>query len=122
MMKNGTAYKGLLIVLGITLTGGIALAGGNTIAASAKKQTLAFQATRTLLSGLEGEDVCTTIINRSDKTGLIQLTLTDDGAASSISVIPKSKSSALCVIDTEAIEVECLGPKKCAFTWSVDKF
>ena len=121
-MKKRATYKGLLIVLGITLTGGIALADGNTIAASAKKQTLAFQASRTLLSGLNGEDVCTTIINRSDKTGLIQLTLTDDNAAASISVIPKRKSQALCVINTESVEVECLGPKKCAFIWSVDKF
>ena len=113
---------GLLIVIGIALLAGSAWADGNTLAASAKKQTLSFEGTRTLLSGLGGTDVCTTIINRSDKTGLIELTLNDDGAGVTTSQIARAKSSALCGMDTESVAVECLGPKKCAFTWSVDKF
>ena len=121
-MKISETFKGQMIVLGIALVSGIASADGNTIAASAKKQTLAFQATRTLLSGLNGEDVCATIVNRSDKTGVILLNMTDDGASTTSAVIAKAKSAALCVINTETVEVECIGPKKCAFTWSVDRF
>lgn len=124
-MRKGKKMRnraGLLIVTGIALLAGSAWADGNTLAASAKTQTLSFEGTRTLLSGLAGTDVCTTIINRSDKTGLIELTLTDDEAGTSTSQIAKAKSSALCGMDTEAVAVECLGPKKCAFTWSVDKF
>jgi hypothetical protein len=71
---------------------------------------------------LEGTDVCTTIINRSAKTAVIELTVTDDVAGTTTSQIAKSKSSALCGIDTEAVSVECLGPKKCSFTWSIDRF
>ena len=102
-------------------------ADGNTIAASGKTQTLGFQATRTLASGLsngsdEGTAVCATLINRSDTPGLIQLTLTDVFAGTATSQIAKRKSSALCGEDTESVSVTCLGPSKCAFGWSVDSF
>lgn len=110
----------------LTMTG-IALAGGNTIAASAKTSTLSASDSRTLTSGLSdgvdtGTDVCATIINRSDKTGLIRLTLTDVLAGTTTSQIAKAKSSGLCGEDMESVSVTCLGPSKCAFTWSIDKF
>ena len=121
-MGHRAAYKGLLIVLGITLMSGVVWADGNTIAGSGRTQNLGFEDTRTLVSGLAGENVCATIINRSDKTGLIEITLTDDLAGTTTSQIAKSKSSALCGMDTESVAVECLGPQRCAFTWSIDKF
>jgi hypothetical protein len=121
-MMNRNSYTGLFIALAIMLTGGMAWANGNTIAGSPKTQTLHFETVVTLLSGLEGQDVCTTIVNRSEKTGLIQLTVTDGDAGTKISEIPRSKSSALCGLDTDTVAIECLGPRTCAFTWSVDKF
>lgn len=94
-----------------------------TIAGSEKTQTLAVEGTRTLLSGLEGEPVCATIINRSEKTASIQLTLTDDaGPSDTTKLIAKGESAALCGVDTASVAVECLGPSKCAFTWSVDRY
>jgi hypothetical protein len=117
-----------LLVTGALLTmTGVAVAGGNTIAASAKTSTLSASASRTLASGLsdgvdKGTDVCATIINRSDKTGLIGLTLTDVLAGTTTSQIAKAKSSGLCGEDMESVAVTCLGPSKCAFTWSIDKF
>lgn len=85
-------------------------------------QTLSFEGTQTLLSGLAVTDVCATIINRSDRTGLIRLTLTDVLAGTTTSQIAKAKSSGLCGEDMESVSVTCLGPSKCAFTWSIDKF
>ncbi|MBW2724574.1 MAG: hypothetical protein JRE71_09320, partial [Deltaproteobacteria bacterium] len=79
-MKIRASYKGLMIVLGMALMGGFASADGRTIAGAEKTQTLAFEGTRTLLSGLNGERVCATIVNRSEKTALIQLGLIDDGS------------------------------------------
>ena len=121
-MKNRATYKGLLIVLAITLMGGVVWADGRTIAGSEKSQSVSFESSRTLLSGLEGEPVCATIVNRSDKNALIQLTLTDDGMSNTNELIAKGKSAALCGVDTASVSVDCLGPKKCTFTWSVDKF
>lgn len=121
-MKKKMNYVGPLAFLAIALAAGFASADGNTIAASAKTQTLAFTTTQTLISGLDATDVCTTIINRSDKTAVIELTVTDDVGGTTTSQIAKSKSSALCGIDTEAVSVECLGPKRCSFTWSIDRF
>jgi hypothetical protein len=121
-MKIRNSYKGLLIVVGITLMSGSVMADGNTIAASSKKQALSFESSGTLLSGLNGEDVCATIVNRSNKTGLIELMLTDDGAGVTSSQIGKNESSALCGMDTDSVTVTCLGPGRCVFTWSVDKF
>jgi hypothetical protein len=74
------------------------------------------------LSGLEGESVCATIVNRSEKSALIQLTLTDDGMSNTNELIAKGVSAALCGVDTASVSVDCLGPKKCTFTWSVDTF
>ncbi len=119
-MFHRTSTVALLVALGLTIAGGTVWA--NTIAESAKSQTLAFESTLTLLAGLEEEDVCVTIVNRSDKTGLIEVTLTDSGMGTSTSQIAKSKSSALCGVDTDSISLECLGPKKCAFTWNVSRF
>ncbi|MBW2291929.1 MAG: hypothetical protein JRG94_06415 [Deltaproteobacteria bacterium] len=122
-MSNRATYKGLMIVLVMTLMGGVVWADGRSIAGSEKTQTLAFEGTRTLLSGLEGEQVCATIINRSEKTASIQLTLIDDGiGGSTMKSFAKGESAALCGRDTESVSVECLGPKTCAFTWSVDTF
>jgi hypothetical protein len=126
-MTIQSILKTLLVTAALMAMSGTALANGNTIAASGKSATLGVGMTRTLASGLGvandfGTDVCTTIINRSDKTGLILLTLTDEVAASNSTTIPKAKSLGLCRKDTLMVEVECLGPKKCAFTWSVDKF
>ena len=121
-MSHRNLLKGMLIVLATSLLGGLVWADGNTLAASAKTQTLSFENTRTLVAGLDGTDVCATIVNRSESTGLIEITLTDDVAATTTSQIKKSKSSALCGMDTDSVSVECLGPKKCAFTWSVDEF
>jgi hypothetical protein len=121
-MMNRSLYTGLFIALAIMLTGGMAWAGGNTIAGSLKTQTLGFETRVKLLSGLDGQDVCTTIINRSERTGLILLTVTDDEDVIKSLEIAKSKSSALCGLNTEAVAIECLGPRTCAFTWEVDKF
>ncbi|MCP5043066.1 MAG: hypothetical protein GY944_18735 [bacterium] len=121
-MKNRASYIGLMVGLGAMLAGGTVAADGNQIAASQKSQTLASPDSLTLLSGLSGEKVCTTIVNVSEKTAVIQLTLTDDSMGSVTSTIAKGKSSALCEMDAEMVEVECLGPRKCAFTWSVDRF
>ena len=126
-MTIQSIFRTLLVTGALLAISGPALADGNTIAASGKSSTLGVGMTRTLASGLGvpgdfGTDVCTTIVNRSDKTGLIQLTLTDDNAASASTTIPKAKSLGLCRQDTLMVEIECLGPKKCAFTWSVDQF
>ena len=124
-MYRQSILRTLLATGGLLAMAGVAMAGGNTIAASGKTQTLAFEDSRTLASGLSdgneaGTDVCATIINQSDKNGRIELTLTDVSAGTTTSQIAKAKSSALCGQDTESVGVTCLGPNKCAFTWSVD--
>ncbi len=65
--------KSLLVSTAILTMAGVASAGGNTIAASAKSQNLATNSSITLASGLSvfndfGTDVCATIMNRSEKT------------------------------------------------------
>ena len=75
---------------------GVAMAGGNTIAASEKSSTLASGDTRTLASGLsipmdKGVDACATIVNRSEKTAVILLTLTDFEATTSSASITKGR-------------------------------
>ncbi len=121
-MNNRTKRAGLLVAFALVLASGTTWADGRTVAASGKTQTLAFEGVVTLISGLEGTDVCATIINRSEKIGLIEITVTDDAAGTTTAQIERSKSAALCGLDTEAVSLECLGPKKCAFTWSVDRF
>lgn len=127
-MFKRTRTKTLLIAVALVAVSGIAIAGGNTIASSAKSQTLVVGDTRTIASGLSdpgnesGERICATIVNRSENTAVIQLTLTDVFGGTDTMDISKAKSSALCRDDSEAVSVMCLGPKKCAFTWSVDKF
>ncbi|MBW2291928.1 MAG: hypothetical protein JRG94_06410 [Deltaproteobacteria bacterium] len=121
-------FKTLLVTGALMGMSGVAMAGGNTIAASAKKSTVVPGESRTLASGLgeaddKGPDLCATILNSSDKTADILLTLTDVFVAStpSTATIAKGTSLGLCLKDVESVEVECLGPKKCAFTWSIDK-
>lgn len=126
-MFHQSMIKHLLVTAVSIVIAGAAAAGGNTIAMSAKTSTLLALDVRVLASGLgivddAGTDVCTTIVNRSEKTAVIELTLTDVFAVSTTSEIPKSKSSALCLEDNNSVSVTCLGPKKCAFTWSIDKF
>ena len=87
-----------------------------------KSQKLKFQATRVLVDGLSGTDVCATIVNRSESSGLIEITLTDDSLGTTTSRIAKGKSSALCGMKTDKVSVECLGLAKCTYTWSVDRF
>ena len=119
-MTNRASYKGLLIVLGITLMSGIAWA--DTMAASHGRmaQKLASTSTQTLVSGLNGEDACATIHNRH--LSVIELTLTDDQAGTSTVQIPAFSSQALCLSDTESVAVECIGTSTCQFLWSVDSF
>ena len=114
--------KGWAVVIAITLVSGVAWATGNTIAASAKTQKVSFGSTDMLASGLDATDVCVTITNRSEKAGLIQVTLTDEEQSTSMMQVPKEKALALCGDNTETVEVECLGPKSCYYRWSVDKF
>ena len=126
-MRKNKAFQTTLLVGSLLIATGIAVAGGNTIAGSERSQTLAFEGVRTLASGLSdldenGTDVCTTIVNRSENEAVIRLTLTDVFDATVTMDINKSKSSALCEDETEAVSVECMGPKKCAFTWSIDRF
>ncbi|MBW2294834.1 MAG: hypothetical protein JRG89_23160 [Deltaproteobacteria bacterium] len=126
-MTTQSILKTLLVTGALMGMSGVAMAGGNTIAASAKKSTVVFGASRILASGLaeigdKGPDVCATIVNSSDKTALILLTLTDAFAATSNTTIAKGTSLGLCLEDAESVEVECLGPKKCSFTWSIDRF
>jgi hypothetical protein len=126
-MTIQSILKTLLVTGALLMMSGVAMAGGNTIAASEKSSTLAFGDTRTLASGLsipmdKGVDACATIVNRSEKTAVILLTLTDFEATTSSASIAKGTSRGLCLKDMESVVVECLGPKKCAFTWSVDRF
>lgn len=117
----------VLATIASTAIASAAIAGGNTIAYSAKTSSVAALGVRTLASGLsnlddDGADVCATIVNRSAKNAVIQLTLTDFEATTSSSQIAKSKSSALCLEKAESVAVTCLGPSKCSFTWSIDLF
>jgi hypothetical protein len=127
-MTIQSILKTLLVTGALLMMSGVAMAGGNTIAASEKSSTLAFQDARTLASGLSIPldkglvDACATIVNRSEKTAVILLTLEDFEATTSSTSIAKGTSRGLCLKDTESVVVECLGPKKCAFTWSVDRF
>lgn len=126
-MTIESILKTLLVTGALLMMSGVAMAGGNTIAASEKSSTLAFQDARTLASGLsipmdKGVDACATIVNRSEKTAVILLTLTDFEAVASNASIAKGTSRGLCLKDMESVVVECLGPKKCAFTWSIDRF
>jgi hypothetical protein len=128
-MTRQKLFKSSLVSVAMVVVAGVAVAGGNTIAASAKTQTLSAAATRTLASGLSdgvdvGTDVCATIINRSrsDMSGLIELALTDVDNVTTTSPIGKYSSSGLCGKEIESVSVTCLGSKKCAFRWSIDKF
>ena len=105
----------------LLMAGGVS-ADGNTIAGSAKSQTLGSTATRVLMANLDGESACATIVNRSEKTAVIELTVADDAAGTATAQIAKSKSLALCDQNLDEVSVECLGPNKCAFTWDVSKF
>lgn len=120
--RNRILLGTLGLLTGLCLAAGGVAADGNTIAGSAKAQTLASPFTRVLLAGLGGRDVCATIVNRSEKNATVEITLTDDGAGTSTAQVPKSKSLALCGIDTDEVSVACLGPNKCAFTWDVSRF
>ena len=124
---SGKSILSILLVGGLLTVAGVALAGGNTIASSAQSQTLKVNNSITLASGLSdldanGTDVCATIVNQSASNTVIVLTVTDVVAVTTTMQIAKAKSSALCGEDTEAVSVMCLGPTKCAFTWSIDKF
>jgi hypothetical protein len=126
-MFRKSMIKISLVAVASLVVAGIGAAGGNTIAMSGKTSTLSASTTRVLATGLgvlgdSGTDVCATIVNRSEKTAVIELTLTDVFAATSTSQISKAKSSALCLEENNSVSVTCLGPGKCAFTWSIDKF
>ncbi len=127
-MHYQSTFGTLLATVALLAMAGIAVAGGNTVAASDQSQILANSSSRTLASGLSkgigsgGTDVCATIINRSASAGLIELSVTDDNPTTTTLQIEKAKSSSLCAFDTESVSVSCLGPDKCVFKWSIDRF
>lgn len=103
----GTATSG---GRGITLTpGGRTLAGPGSVVVGAG-------ATVVVADGI-GDKICATVANRA-KAGSVLLELV--GVSTDSLTVKVGQTVALCMDNTDAVQVTCQGAKACAVDWRVD--
>jgi hypothetical protein len=102
-----------------TKAAGLAI-GGNTIAGPGSTTAL-IDGVDVLADGID-EDICVTIAVNSGKSSTdVRLDLTDDNASVSSMLVGSGSTAALCQNNNMTVQVTCVGPQSCDYSWRVDR-
>jgi len=95
-------------------------AGGNTIAGPGSVRAI-LDDVDTLADGVD-QDVCVTVVARSGKLATdVRLDMTDVDAVVSSMVVGSGDTRALCQNNNETVQVTCVGPNRCEYSWRMDR-
>ena len=96
-------------------------AGGNTIAGPGSVKSV-IDAVNVIAASVN-ENVCVTVQNSGKKAGVndVKLDLIDDSAGITSGTVSGGATAALCQENNESVQVTCLGPKTCSYSWRIDK-
>ena len=115
LVFSGPAFAGKNSSSGAKL-----LASGNTIAGPGSNRA-SLDETDVLADGVE-EDICVTVAASSGKASTaLRIDLIDVEAVESSMALNSGETAALCQNDTETVQVVCLGPTSCSYSWRVDR-
>jgi len=94
-------------------------AGGNTLAGPGTTN-LGLNATETVYTDASANaDTCVTVINAGKSP--VRLSLVDVNPSTSTIDVAVGTSAALCVNETQRVDLTCLGVNTCSAQWRVDR-